>query len=351
MHFLIQKLIVIRLVLIVSLVFIFSACGGTSAGGGNDPKKDTAAPIITLNGTATLELEQGTDYVEQGATANDNTDGDISANITVTGSVDVNTIGSYTVTYNVSDAAGNLAAEVIRTVTVTPIPTINSYVGWSFKDEQSCAFGAWVDCQIDFSIANLTDFESWVLEFRTAGSKDDDYNEGFTIGEMGNSQALIATQTDTRDPGGSRRTEAKVALIPVGDYRVTFNLFVAAVPDSFDTTISQIKCGSGKPPINIKMTDGGGVRIQSGGNTPLSDTAGYLLEGWHFVEYTIENSKKELSLTIDGNILDIDNSESITDCSDIEGAGNDYYLKIGLYENDIPPGYRIAYENLTLNQL
>tara|TARA_B100000809_G_scaffold19840_2_gene17478 strand:- start:32789 stop:34870 length:2082 start_codon:yes stop_codon:yes gene_type:complete len=228
---------------------------------------------------------------------------------------------------------------------------INSYVQWRY-DAQSCAFGSWVDCQIDFSNAiQLDDFESWVIAFRTGGTKDDDNNDGFIIGNIGNSQALIATQTDTRDPGDSRRTEAKVAFIPVGDYKVSFKFFVETVPSDFDSTISQIKCGSGKPPINIKITAGGGVRVQSGGEKVLADTPGHLNEGWHIIEYTIENSKTLLSLTIDGNVLDIDNSLSVTDCSNIDGAGPSYYLKIGLYESDVPAGYRIGYQNLILKQL
>ena len=39
-------------------------------------------------------------------------------------SVDVNTVGTYTVTYNVSDAAGNAATQVTRTVNITPDVTI-----------------------------------------------------------------------------------------------------------------------------------------------------------------------------------------------------------------------------------
>ena len=39
-------------------------------------------------------------------------------------SVDVNTVGTYTVTYNVSDAAGNAATQVTRTINITPDVTI-----------------------------------------------------------------------------------------------------------------------------------------------------------------------------------------------------------------------------------
>ena len=84
---------------------------------------DVTAPVITLTGSSTVSIELGTVYVDAGATALDNIDGDISINITPTSTVDVNTVGTYSVTYNVSDAAGNEAAPVIRTVNVTAITT------------------------------------------------------------------------------------------------------------------------------------------------------------------------------------------------------------------------------------
>jgi hypothetical protein len=80
---------------------------------------DTTAPVITLVGDNPQELTVGDAYVELGATATDDTDGDISVSIVTDASaVDTATAGSYSVTYNVSDAAGNAATEVVRTVTV-----------------------------------------------------------------------------------------------------------------------------------------------------------------------------------------------------------------------------------------
>jgi len=90
---------------------------------------DTTAPVITLNGATPVNLELGSSYTELGATAIDDVDGDISANIVIGGdSVDTNTVGTYIVTYNVSDAAGNSAPQVTRTVNVNPdstAPVIN----------------------------------------------------------------------------------------------------------------------------------------------------------------------------------------------------------------------------------
>ncbi|CAM1371635.1 immunoglobulin-like domain-containing protein [Tenacibaculum xiamenense] len=85
---------------------------------------DVVAPVITLNGDASMTVVEGSTFTDPGATATDNVDGDISANIVVAGdTVDTNTVGTYTITYNVSDAAGNAATEVSRTVEVTAAPT------------------------------------------------------------------------------------------------------------------------------------------------------------------------------------------------------------------------------------
>ena len=81
---------------------------------------DTTAPVITLVGDTQITVEVGTIYTDPGATASDEYDGDISADISVTvNNVDTLVIGSYTVTYNVSDSSGNTASEVTRTINVT----------------------------------------------------------------------------------------------------------------------------------------------------------------------------------------------------------------------------------------
>ncbi len=80
---------------------------------------DVTVPVITLIGSDPISIELGSTYSDAGATANDNVDGDLTANIVTVNPVDTNTVGSYTVTYNVTDAAGNNATEVTRTVNVT----------------------------------------------------------------------------------------------------------------------------------------------------------------------------------------------------------------------------------------
>ncbi len=85
---------------------------------------DNTPPTITLNGANPQIVECHTSYPELGATATDNC-GSVTA--TPSGTVDVNTPGTYTITYNSTDAAGNQATPVQRTVIVqdTIAPTIN----------------------------------------------------------------------------------------------------------------------------------------------------------------------------------------------------------------------------------
>ena len=88
---------------------------------GSCPTPDITAPIISITGDNPLSVYQGYEFSDPGATATDDRDGDVTANITVTGSVNTNIIGEYLLTYTVSDAAGNTAEE-IRFVNVVKAP-------------------------------------------------------------------------------------------------------------------------------------------------------------------------------------------------------------------------------------
>lgn len=76
--------------------------------------EDTEPPVITLLGDNPMNLTVGDTFTDPGATAVDNVDGDLTESIVVGGdTVDTNTAGTYVITYNVSDAAGNAAGELL----------------------------------------------------------------------------------------------------------------------------------------------------------------------------------------------------------------------------------------------
>lgn len=85
---------------------------------------DITPPVITVTGANPASVVQGLPYNDAGATALDDMDGDVTANIVVTG-LPINTavVGANTVTYTVSDVAGNTATAT-RTVNVTAAPLI-----------------------------------------------------------------------------------------------------------------------------------------------------------------------------------------------------------------------------------
>jgi len=79
---------------------------------------DTTAPVIALTGAASVVHEAGTSYSDAGARATDNIEGDLSGGITVVSTVNTASVGSYTVSYTVSDSRGNAVTATVRTVNV-----------------------------------------------------------------------------------------------------------------------------------------------------------------------------------------------------------------------------------------
>ncbi len=78
---------------------------------------DRIAPTVALIGPQSVSLAAGEEYIEEGATAQDDIDGDLSASIVVSGQVNSAVVGIYVVNYTATDRAGNQGA-VVRTVQV-----------------------------------------------------------------------------------------------------------------------------------------------------------------------------------------------------------------------------------------
>ena len=78
---------------------------------------DNTKPVITLIGNSVINIERGSTYLEPGATAYDSHSG-VSGNVIISGTVNTNIEGSYTITYNITDNAGNTAVPVTRIVNV-----------------------------------------------------------------------------------------------------------------------------------------------------------------------------------------------------------------------------------------
>ena len=201
---------------------------------------DTTAPVITLVGDAVVDLSVGDTYSESGATASDNYDGDITADVVIGGdSVDTSTVGQYTVTYNVSDTAGNDATEVTRTVNVTdttaPVITlvgdaeITLEVGSTYTES-----GATASDNYDGDISADVVIGGESVDTSTVGQYTVTYNVMMSNGNAATEVTRTVNVTDTTAPVITLVGDAVVDL-SVGD---TYSESGATASDNYDGDIS-----------------------------------------------------------------------------------------------------------------
>jgi len=162
---------------------------------------DTTAPVITVT-SGTDTVEQGSTWTDAGATA----DGD--ETVSVSGTVDTSTIGSYTITYTATDASGNVGTAT-RTVTVNPdttAPVITVTSGTDTVEQGS----TWTDA------GATADGDETVTVSGTVDTS--------TIG----SYTITYTATDASGNVGTADRTVNVFSIAVGDFYqggVVFHLF------------------------------------------------------------------------------------------------------------------------------
>ena len=110
-----------KLLYLVVSVFII-AC--------NNDDNDSTAPVVTLIGESSITVSQSSTYVDAGATAIDNQDGDLTSSIVTTSDLDTSTLGAYTVVHSVSDAAGNVGSASRQVDVGVPAPSVDINVLW-----------------------------------------------------------------------------------------------------------------------------------------------------------------------------------------------------------------------------
>ena len=103
-----KQLIAIASVAMLAGVVTFSSC----------KKDDTTAPVLTITGGNSQSQSlpataNGGTWTNPTATATDDVDGNVTSSVTVSGAVNPNLKGTYTLTYSVSDAAGNIATQAV----------------------------------------------------------------------------------------------------------------------------------------------------------------------------------------------------------------------------------------------
>ena len=208
---------------------------------------DITPPVITLNGGSPVIAAVGSIYRDTGATALDDVDGDITSSIAVVNTVGATTAGSYTVTYNVSDAAGNPAIEVVRTVNVVSQPTIFTDKLDYLPDDYVLVTGSgWLPgetIKLDFHETLIDLFQQTITYYTFADSegKITDIQYLIALRHLGASFILTAT-------GLTSRLTAQTTFTDAAAHNVNFA--TSGLPSGVSLTIIYSCTNNGGNPVN-----------------------------------------------------------------------------------------------------
>ena len=146
------------------------------------PVPDTVRPTIVLQGDATVTLHIGEAYVDAGAVATDNVDGDISDQLVVLNEVNSEEEGTYTVTYNVQDGAGNSALEVVRHVVVRQEDDHDEFDQTTYEDAEDGTTNGWSIFANDPAGATISNVEDAQRGGRVIQLQGSGRSNGYILG-------------------------------------------------------------------------------------------------------------------------------------------------------------------------
>ncbi len=155
---------------------------------------DTIKPVITILGKNPDTLQRTNSYIDAGATAIDNIDGIITSKITKVSTIDSSKTGTYTITYSVSDLAGNMQTAV-RTVVVINKTNVNEVNGIA-SNISVYPSPAYAELNINIENINqlpaqlvITDILGKEIMKQTINAKN--FNEQLNISQLNNGVYLL----------------------------------------------------------------------------------------------------------------------------------------------------------------
>jgi len=188
---------------------------------------DTTAPVITVTGDNPATVELGATYTDAGATADGN------ETVTTTGTVDTDTVGSYTLTYSATDAAGNTGTAT-RTVNVvdTTAPVFTSSKTFSANENQT-----------DIKTVTATDLQS--ITFEISGDELQISAEGVlsfvTAPDFETKSVFNATVTATDTSSNFSTQDITVNVTNVNEAPVVTNLLSSIGSEENQTSVFQVE--------------------------------------------------------------------------------------------------------------
>lgn len=313
---------------------------------------DLEAPVITLTGPATLDVDLNGTYTEQGATWTDNVDGSGAAN--VSGAVDTSTLGDYVISYDYTDVAGNVATTVTRTVSVVdpdveiPVITLtgSDTLVVNYGDAYVELGATWTD-DIDGTgnVSNITG----AVDVNTIGDYVVYYNftdasgkaatevtrtvqvrdietpvislTGDAIVTLEAGDAYVeqgATWTDNRDGSGAAVPSGSVNNVVVGSYTISYN-YTDAAGNAAATVNRTVNIVDTTPPIitlqgfptvvvevNGIYNDEGAIWTDIVDGTGFADASSNVdltIPGSYFVTYTYTDAAGNAAIPVLRNVI------------------------------------------------
>ena len=274
---------------------------------------DTDAPVITLTGN-TPDIEINGSYTELGATAVDTTDGSFAA--TPSGSVNTSVAGSYIITYNAVDTAGNSATPVTRTVNVV--------------DSIANAFAAISATLAGNNIANNLNSVNTGNVAAFSGLYFEKSIEGIPAGRLTFTGALNlsdnATKTFLQNLGSK---------LDQGNGRIALNATESATFAAAGATLEMYNMMSAVTLSNLVVRNDSGAVLTTSDVVPSgsfvydSEANKISFTANHFTQFDIDTTPPTTSDNSDGTWHNTTQTITLT-CSDaLPGCANTYYTTNG----------------------
>ncbi|QLH05025.1 hypothetical protein C5F49_06630 [Nitrosopumilus oxyclinae] len=209
-------------------------------------------PIIILNPPNPQTIELGSGYTELGATATDVEDGILTSSITIDDSAFVDAIGSYLVTYTVTDSSSNTTVE---TRTVNVVDTTNPVISLNGATPVTIEVG--VDTYTEFG-ATVTDNDPATAPVAIVGG---DVVDDSTVG-------VYVVTYDAVDPSGNVATQVTRTVNVVDTTAPT----ITVTPDTIT-----LEAGSPSPDLLDGVTTDDGSTVTTTGSVDTSTPGTYVI--------------------------------------------------------------------------
>lgn len=227
---------------------------------------DTIPPVITLNGASTIEVTVGDTYVDAGATATDNVDGNLA--VTTSGTVDTSRAGSYTLSYTATDSAGN-STNLTRSIIVKPVanlsPTANAGANQTVNEQTTVNLNGTASSDSDGSISQY-------LWEQTAGqsvtlNNANSAQASFNAPDISTTETFTFKLTVTDNQGASASATTSVTVNPVDNVKPVISLIGSAAIEITvgDEYIDQGATASDDVDTTVTVTTTGSVNTAQAG--------------------------------------------------------------------------------------